>query len=61
MKESLRKVAEMVFPHAEVVVDPFHVVSDSNKRMDEARRIERKDTEENIPDRRGEARRRGEG
>ena len=40
MKESLRKVAEEVFPKAKVVVDPFHVIADSNRRMDEARRIE---------------------
>ena len=40
MKESLRKVAEKSFPEAKVVVDPFHVVADSNRRMDEARRIE---------------------
>lgn len=40
MKEGLRKLAEAVFPEAKVVVDPFHVVSDSNRRMDEARRIE---------------------
>jgi len=40
MKESLRKAAEAVFPLAKVVVDPFHVIADSNRRMDEARRIE---------------------
>ena len=40
MKEGLRKVAEALFPDAKVVVDPFHVVADSNRRMDEARRIE---------------------
>jgi transposase len=40
MKESLRKVVEAVFPKAKVVVDPFHVIADSNRRMDEARRIE---------------------
>ena len=40
MKESLRKVAEEVFPNAKVVVDPFHVIADSNRRMDESRRIE---------------------
>lgn len=40
MKDSLRKVAEAVFPSARVAVDPFHVIADSNKRMDEARRIE---------------------
>jgi len=40
MKESLRKAAKEVFPQAKVVVDPFHVIADSNRRMDEARRIE---------------------
>jgi hypothetical protein len=40
MKEELRKAAEAVFPLARVVVDPFYVIVDSNKRMDEARRIE---------------------
>ena len=40
MKEGLRKVAEALFPDAKVVVDPFHVIADSNRRMDEARRIE---------------------
>jgi transposase len=40
MKESLRKLAEQVFPKAKVVADHFHVVADSNRRMDEARRIE---------------------
>ncbi len=40
MKEGLRKAAEALFPEAKVVADHFHVVADSNKRMDEARRIE---------------------
>ncbi len=40
MKAALRKVAEALFPEAKVVADPFHVIADSNKRMDEARRIE---------------------
>jgi transposase len=40
MKESLRKVAEEVYPRAKVVVDHFHVIADSNRRMDEARKIE---------------------
>ena len=31
MRESLRKVAEETFPKAEVVVDSFHVVADSNR------------------------------
>ena len=40
MKEALRKVAEAMFPQAKIVVDPFHVVADANRRVDEARRIE---------------------
>jgi transposase len=40
MKASLRKVLEETFPEAKVVVDPFHVIADSNRRMDEARKIE---------------------
>ena len=40
MKEGLRKAVEAVFPEARVVVDHFHMVADSNRRMDEARRIE---------------------
>ena len=39
MKDGLRKAVEAVFPLARVV-DPFHIIADSNKRMDEARRIE---------------------
>jgi len=33
-------VAETVFPSAKVVVVEFHVIANSNTRMDEARRIE---------------------
>lgn len=40
MKDGLRKAVEVVFPLAWVVFDPFHVIADANKRMDEARRIE---------------------
>lgn len=40
MKESLRKLVEALYFKAKVVADPFHVIADSNKRMDEARRIE---------------------
>ena len=39
MKDGLRKAVEGLFPSARVV-DPFHVIADSNKRMDEAMRIE---------------------
>ncbi|MGQ9546300.1 MAG: transposase, partial [Dehalococcoidia bacterium] len=40
MKDSLRKVVEALFPEAKVAADRFHVIADSNRRMDEARRIE---------------------
>ena len=40
MKDGLRKAVEAVLPLAKVVVGPFHVIANSNKRMDEARRIE---------------------
>ena len=40
MKDGLRKAVEALFPLAKVVVDPFHVIADANRRMDEARRIE---------------------
>lgn len=40
MKESLGKVIEETFPEAKVVVDHFHVIADSNSRMEEARKIE---------------------
>lgn len=40
MKEALRKVVELLFPKAKLVADRFHVIADSNRRMDEARRIE---------------------
>ena len=40
MKDGLRKAMEALFPLAKVVVDPFHVIADANKRMGEARRIE---------------------
>jgi hypothetical protein len=33
MKDGLRKAAEALFPLARIVVDPFHVIADSNKRM----------------------------
>ncbi len=40
MKESLWKLVEAPFSEAKVIIDRFHVVVDSNERMDEARRIE---------------------
>lgn len=40
MKDGLRKAVEALFPEAKVVVDHFHVIAESNRKMDEARRIE---------------------
>ncbi len=40
MKEGFRKLAQRLFPKANVVVDHFHIIADGNRRMDEARRIE---------------------
>ena len=40
MRDGLRKPTEAVSPSAKVVVDPFRVIADANRRMDEARRIE---------------------
>ena len=40
MKDGLRREGEVLFPEAKVVVGHFHVIADSNKKMDEARRIE---------------------
>lgn len=53
MKGGLKKAVEALFPRAKVVVDPFHVIADANKRIDEARRIE----EEFIQERFGYQRR----
>jgi len=40
MKEGLRKAAQALFPQARIVLDPFHVIADANRRLDEARRLE---------------------
>ena len=56
-------MAEEVLPKAKVVVNPFHVIADSNRRMDEVGKIEQdvlrkrkvQNTEEAIFGRWGEA------
>lgn len=40
MKEGLRKVVGALFPEAKIVAGYFRVIADSNRRMDETRRIE---------------------
>ena len=40
MNEGLRRAVQEVLPKVKLVVDPFHVIADANRRVDEARRIE---------------------
>jgi len=40
LKEAPRNTTAGLFPLAKVVVDPFHVIADAKKRVDEARWIE---------------------
>jgi len=49
MKDSWRKAVKRVFPQAKVVVDPFHVVQDANRRLDECRKIEQEAYKTDIP------------
>ena len=41
MKELFRRVIEEELPHAQIVVDHFHIIQDANRRLSEARGIER--------------------
>ncbi|KWW96957.1 hypothetical protein TR75_11135 [Hydrogenibacillus schlegelii] len=41
LKESWKKLIQRVLPEARVVADPFHVLQDASRRVDEARRVER--------------------
>jgi transposase len=49
MKDSWRKLIKAVFPSAKIIVDPFHVIQDANRRLDEARRIEQEASKDKIP------------
>jgi transposase len=49
LKDSWRKLVRRVFPHASVVADPFHVIQDANRRVDEARRVEQELCRRKIP------------
>ncbi|SMB90233.1 Transposase [Thermanaeromonas toyohensis ToBE] len=49
MKDSWRKLIKAIFPSAKIIVDPFHVIQDANRRLDEARRIEQEASKEKIP------------
>jgi len=49
MKDSWRKLIKTVFPSAKIIVDPFHVIQDANRRLNEARKIEQEASKEKIP------------
>ena len=40
MKDGWRKAVKRVFPGVKVIVDPFHVIQDANRRLDQARLVE---------------------
>ncbi|QZA32185.1 transposase [Hydrogenibacillus sp. N12] len=40
LKESWKKRIQRILPEARVVADPFHVLQDVGRRVDEARRVE---------------------
>jgi transposase len=49
MKDSWRKLIKEIFPSAKIIVDPFHVIQDANRRLNEARKIEQEASKDNIP------------
>lgn len=49
MKPAWRKLVERALPQARLVLDPFHVIQDANRRLDEARRIEQEISRCQIP------------
>ena len=49
LKDTWRKLLRNVLPQAQVVADPFHVIQDANRRVDEARRIEQELRRRKIP------------
>jgi len=49
MKRSLRAVVREELPSAKVVADPFHVIADANRRLDETRRLERGKARTTLP------------
>jgi len=49
MKDSWRKLVKRVFSGVKVIVDPFHVVQDANRRLDGARLVEQDGSGYAIP------------
>ena len=50
MKDSWRKVVQGVFPQVQIIVNPFHVVQDANRRWNEVRKVEQEVKGETYPD-----------
>lgn len=49
MKDAWRKLVKRVFPEVRVIVDPFHVIQDANRRVDAARLVEQEGSGYSIP------------
>jgi transposase len=49
LKASFRSVLQHELPHATLVADPFHVIQDANRRVDETRRLEQREARTPIP------------
>jgi transposase len=49
LKEGWRQLIQRELPGVPVVADPFHVIQDANRRVDEARRVEQEVTRKRLP------------
>lgn len=49
LKDAWRQVVERELAGVPVVADPFHVIQDANRRVDEARRVEQAVTRQRLP------------
>lgn len=49
LKSAWRNLIARELPHARIVADPFHVIQDANRRVDEARRLDQQVSKRTIP------------
>lgn len=49
LRESFRSVVRQVLPQAVLVADPFHVIQDATRRVDETRRLEQAEARTALP------------
>ncbi|MFS8536059.1 MAG: ISL3 family transposase [Limnochordales bacterium] len=49
LKEAWRQAVKRELPGVPIVADPFHVIQDANRRVDEARRVEQQVTRQRLP------------